>query len=154
MIRKKIKIAAMILSIMFFSQAHIALGIDKITELFMKYNPKQAVEFTQIVREAGEKYKIDPNIIAAIIVRESGVRPTVISKGGDYGLMQVRYKVHCDKVKNANELLEPRINIFIGTQIFAQYFAQKKTLRGALLRYSGGNKTLANRVISTLGKLK
>lgn len=144
----------MLFGITLFCQAHIALGIDKITELFMKYNPRQAVEFTQIVREAGEKYEVDPNVIAAIIVRESSVRPTVISKGGDYGLMQIRYKVHKDKVKNAAELLDPRINVFVGTQIFAQYFAQKKTLRGALLRYSGGNKTLASRVISTLEKLK
>ena len=128
----------------------IAEASDKITTLFMKYNRKQAAQITYFVREAGKKYDIEPEIIAAIIVVESGVRPYVISKGGDYGLMQVRYKVHKDKVKTANDLLDPKTNIFVGARIFRQYYEQKKTLRGALIRYSGGNKKMAAKVLKVL----
>lgn len=123
---------------------------DKITTLFMKYNRKQATRIAYFVREAGKKYDIEPEIIASIIVVESSVRPHVISRGGDYGLMQVRYKVHKDKVKTANDLLDPKTNIFIGTRIFKQYYEQKKTLRGALIRYSGGNKKMAAKVLKVL----
>ena len=123
---------------------------DKITTLFMRYNKKQAAQFTTYVREAGKKFDVESEIIASIIVVESGVRPYVISKGGDYGLMQVRYKVHKNRVKNANQLLDPKTNIFIGTQIFKQYYEQKKDLRGALIRYSGGNKKMAEKVLRIL----
>ena len=123
---------------------------DKITTLFMKYNAAQASAFSAIVREAGKEFDIEPEIIASIIVVESGVRPHVISRGGDYGLMQVRYRVHKNKVKSANELLDPKTNIFIGTKIFKQCYEKKKTLRGALIRYSGGNKKMAAKVLKVL----
>ena len=143
-----VKIIAAI--IIFLCCIEMSEGSDAIAELFARYNKKQATEFAAIVREIGEDFGIQPEVIASIIVVESGVRSWVISKGGDYGLMQVRYKVHRDKVKDASELLDPRTNIHVGTKIFAQYYAQKKTLRGALLRYSGGNKTMAERVLSIL----
>ena len=123
---------------------------DKITELLAKYNKAQAGAFAAIVREAGKEYGIEPEIIASIIVVESGARPSVISKGGDYGLMQVRYKVHADKVSSANELLDPKTNVFVGTEIFSQYYRQKKTLHGALVRYSGGNQKMAAKVLRVL----
>ncbi|MBQ9420066.1 MAG: transglycosylase SLT domain-containing protein [Synergistaceae bacterium] len=146
----EIRIAKIVAAVIIICTVKMAFGADKITELFMKYNPKQAAEITEIVYDAGKKYGVDPNVIAAIIVRESGVRPRVISKGGDYGLMRVRWKVHRDKVRNAAELLNPRTNIYVGTRIFAEYYRRQKSLRGALLRYSGGNKTLADRVLRTL----
>ena len=123
---------------------------DKIAELFMKYNKAQANAFAAIVREAGKEYDVKPEVIASIIVIESGVRPYVISKGGDYGLMQVRYKVHKNKVKSANELLDPKTNIFVGTRIFKQCYLREKNLYGALVRYSGGNKKMAGKVLRVL----
>ena len=136
--------------IIFLCCIEISEASDKIETLFMKYNRKQAVRIAYFVREAGKKYDIEPEIIASIIVVESGVRPHVISRGGDYGLMQVRYKVHKDKVKSANHLLDPKTNIFIGTRIFKQYYEQKKDLRKALIRYSGGNKKMAAKVLKVL----
>jgi len=128
----------------------IAEASDKIETLFMKYNKRQAVRIAEFVREAGKKFDIEPEIIASIIVVESSVRPYAISRGGDYGLMQIRYKVHKDKVKSANHLLDPKTNIFIGTKIFKQYYEQKRDLRKALIRYSGGNKKMAAKVLKVL----
>ena len=142
------KIIAAIIIILFVVQA--CESNDKIAELFMKYNKAQANAFAAIVREAGKEYDVKPEVIASIIVIESGVRPYVISKGGDYGLMQVRYKVHKNKVKSANELLDPKTNIFVGTRIFKQYYSREKSLYNALVRYSGGNKKMAGKVLRVL----
>lgn len=139
--------------IIFLCCIEVCEAADNITELFMKYNKGQAAAFVAIVREAGKEYEIAPEVIASIIVVESSVRPHVISKGGDYGLMQVRYRVHKDKVKNANELLDPKTNIFIGTKIFSQCYSQKKNLFDALVRYSGGNKKMAKKVLLVLKKI-
>lgn len=91
-----------------------------------------------------------------MIVHESNARTNAISKGGDYGLMQVRWKVHRKDfgIKNSADLLNPELNIDVGTQIFARYYAQKKTIRKALLRYSAGNVKLANKILKTYGGLK
>ena len=124
---------------------------QSISRLFMSYNRKlsrtQANYFADLAFEAGAKYHISPALIAAIIVCESSARPNVISKGGDYGLMQVRYKVH--KVKN---LLNPRVNIFAGTRILAQY-RKGRTLKVALKRYSGGSKKYARKILKVLRKI-
>ncbi len=125
---------------------------NAIEELFKKYNPKQAHYIMQIVRDVAKEKQVDARIIASIIVHESGVKPHAISKGGDYGLMQVRWHIHrktYPQLKNARMLLEVKTNVQIGTDIFARYYAQKKTLRGALMRYNGGSKRLADKVIRT-----
>ena len=84
----------------------------------MRYNRNlsrtQADYFADLVFEASAEYHVPQALIAAIIMCESSARPNVISKGGDYGLMQVRYRVH--KIRN---LLDPRVNIFAGTKILA-----------------------------------
>ena len=133
-------------------------GADKISALFAKYNPQQAKEIAEIVRNTAEAQSINPNIIAAMIVHESGVRPKVISKGGDYGLMQIRWRVHrrtYGEIRtSAAPLFDPMTNIKIGTDIFARYYAKKKTLKGALLRYSGGNNAYARKVLKTFGALE
>ena len=90
--------------------------------LFTKVNPKlepvNAKKYAEIVIEASEKFKQDPYVIAAIIVHESTVNNKALSKGGDYGLMQVRWKVHekaikqrFPKVKTAKDMFDARTNI-------------------------------------------
>lgn len=124
---------------------------QSISRLFMRYNRNlsrtQANYFADLTFKAGAKYYISPALIAAIIICESSARPRVISKGGDYGLMQVRYRVH--KVEN---LLNPEINIFTGTRIFAQY-RKGRSLYSALTRYSGGSKRYAQKVLKVLRKI-
>ena len=122
-----------------------------INNLFSRYHAPK--ELTGIVISAGEKFGVDPKVIAAIIVVESSAKPKAVSKGGDYGLMQIRWNVHkkdiqrrFPSIKTAEDLLDPSVNVQIGTEIFARY-SQRNTLRGALLRYSGGNKTMAEKVL-------
>ena len=124
----------------------------------MHYNNKitlqYALRLSRIVSREGSKYNINPYIIAAIIVRESSVRTRVISKTGDYGLMQINLKAHRRKIRSPEDLFNPDINIALGTRIFADCLKHSKSLRSALIRYSGGNKTMAKRVLRTLRELE
>lgn len=132
-----------------------------IVSLFTEKNPKlsksTAENYASIILEAAKKYNQDPYIIAAIIVHESTVNNKAVSKGGDYGLMQIRWKVHAPdikkeypKVKNASGLFDARTNIFYGTKIFASGMAKvNNDVRKGILRYSAGNSKLADKVIAT-----
>ena len=128
-----------------------------ISRLFMRYNRnlsrKQANHFADLTFEAGAEYHVSPALIAAIIVCESSARPSVISKTGDYGLMQIHYNAHKNKISKRSDLFNPRINIFLGTRIFSQY-CKGRTLRSALTRYSGGNKSYASKVIRMLRNIQ
>ncbi len=131
------------------------------TEANPRLQPKDAKNYAEIILQAGKKYKIDPYVIAALIVNESTVERTAKSRGGDYGLMQVRWKVHekaikkqFPKVKSAKDMFDPKINIFYGTDILAYCMKKaKNSVRGGILRYSAGNAELADRVISIVNRL-
>ena len=165
---KTIALLLVIVTLIAIVGARQAYGQDKtqlIVELFSHYNKslsqQQAGELANLVLQAGAQFKVDPFIIASIIVRESGARPWVISKGGDYGLMQVRWRVRQNwirqkypQVKDTSDLLKPEVNIFIGAEIFAGYYAKRGTIRSGLLCYSAGNKTLADRVLATVRELE
>ena len=111
-------ITLIIILLTFWAISASATTRASISRLFMRYNRNlsrtQADYFADLVFEASAEYHVPQAFIAAIIMCESSARPNVISKGGDYGLMQVRYRVH--KIRN---LLDPRVNIFAGTKILA-----------------------------------
>ena len=136
-----------------------------IYQLFTKTNQKLAAgtakKYVDIVMAAAKKYKQDPYVIAAIIVHESTVNAKAVSKGGDYGLMQVRYKVHekaikaeYPKVKRASDMFDARTNIFFGTRILSECAAKSKDLKGTLLRYSGGGGKVSAKVMNTVKQLQ
>lgn len=134
--------------------------------LFTKANPKisaaTAKKYSELVIEASEKYKQDPYVIAAIIVHESTVNNKAVSKGGDYGLMQVRWKYHKDavrkifpKVKHPHDMFDARVNIFYGTKLFGEYLRKANNdLRGGLMGYSAGGTKLTRKVLATVKDLQ
>ena len=136
-----------------------------IYQLFTKANPKldagTVKKYVDIVMAAGEEYKQDPYVIAAIIVHESTVNAKAVSKGGDYGLMQVRWKVHekaikaeYPKVKKASDFFDARTNVFFGTRILSECAAKSKDTRGALMLYSGGGEKITAKVLNTVKELQ
>ena len=136
-----------------------------IYQLFTKSNPKlqaaSAKKYTELVIQAGSKYKQDPYVIAAIIVHESTVNYKAVSKGGDYGLMQVRWSVHekaikqeYPKIRKAADFFDPKTNIFFGTRILSECAAKSKNLKGTLLRYSGGGEKITAKVLNTVKQLQ
>ena len=136
-----------------------------IYQLFTKHNPKlsgtDAKKYAEIVIEAAEKYKQDPYVIAGIIVHESTVNNKAVSKGGDYGLMQVRWKVHekaikkeFPKVRKASDMFDARTNIFYGTEIFTYYMKKANNdVKKGLMGYSAGSERLTSKVLATVKEL-
>ena len=138
---------------------------SNISKLFISVNPslnsKTATNYAKIIIKASEKYKQDPYAIAALIVHESTVNNKAISKGGDYGLMQIRWSVHekaikkkFPKVKKAKDILDAKINIYYGTELFADCTKKGGSTRGGVLRYSAGNEKLADKVMNTVKELQ
>lgn len=167
-LRKKILIAVVLLIIFsspVYSAAkkHDSTG-KNISELFMSANPslsaKIANSYTGLVLEACRKFKQDPYAIAAIIVHESTVNNKAVSKGGDYGLMQIHWSAHSStvkrrfKIKDGKGLFDPRINIFYGTEIFASCMAKSKSLREGFMRYSSGSERLTAKALATVQELR
>ena len=156
--------------ILIFSAASFAAAKNpdakarNIYQLFMKANPSlsagTAKKYVEIVQEAAKKYKQDSYVIAAMIVHESTVNAKAVSKGGDYGLMQVRWKVHekaikkeYPKIKKASDFFDARTNIFFGTRILSECAAKSKNISGALTLYCGGGSKMPAKVLKTVNEL-
>jgi soluble lytic murein transglycosylase-like protein len=137
-----------------------------IASLLRKYNKKlnnqEAYNYAIFIIQASEKFGQNPFVIASMVVTESSARYDAVSKGGDYGLMQVRWRVHGKKIKSkyphiakAKDMLNPKNNLLVGTEIFSTYHATaKKDVRQALMYYSAGNKRMAEKVITLASQLE
>lgn len=136
-----------------------------IIALMRHYNSKlsqqAASQYAEYILQAGEKFQQDPFVVAAMIVKESSARHDAVSRGGDYGLMQVRWRVHrrsitqkYPHIKNAKAIMDPKYNILVGTEILARYCASADDLRGGLMRYSAGNRKFAENVFIVLKGLQ
>jgi soluble lytic murein transglycosylase-like protein len=74
-------------------------------------------ELAVLVRSASERYRLDEALVAALIYVESRFKPDARSPKGALGLMQLmpdtaaRYGV-----TSARDLLDPRINVDVGTR--------------------------------------
>jgi len=92
-------------------------------------------------REA-QVHNLSPLLVLAIIETESGFRHQVVNTYGAMGLMQVVPRWHPEKLspfEESSQLLNPEVNIRVGTQILAEYLERKNgNLPRALAKYSGG----------------
>lgn len=99
--------------------------------------------------EAQKHPDVTPELILAVIQKESSLRPWVKSNYGAEGLMQVVRRWHPEKVQDEESLLEPDVNIRVGAQILQEYIRQKQgDLKAALVKYSGNAKGYANYVLA------
>jgi hypothetical protein len=92
-------------------------------------------EITKLAKEAGDKYRISPSLILAVIKSESDFQPEEVSYKGAVGLMQIipKYTEY-----TAEELKDPRINIFTGAKILRDNLEQFKSVKRALEAYNAG----------------
>ena len=138
---------------------------ESIAAFLQRHNRKlneKAHEYADLIMQVCEKFGQDPFVIAALVVTESTAKNDAVSRGGDYGLMQVRWRVHRKKIQdkyphivNARDMFDPRDNLMVGTEIFSTYHATaKQDVRGALMRYSAGNKRMADRVFALRSQLE
>lgn len=91
--------------------------------------------------EVCEDYDIDPAIIIAIIDRESDFRDWLKGDGGEsYGLMQVKYKYHADRMYSLGyaDLMDPYANTHTGISYLASLIDYGYGIEWALMAYNGG----------------
>lgn len=80
----------------------------------------------------------DPFLMLAIMQVESRFDYTAVSKAGAVGLLQVLPSQHMNKITNIQHVYDPKRNIQLGTQIFAEYRDwYKGDVQKALLQYNG-----------------
>ena len=95
--------------------------------------------------EIGEKAKLDPTLILAIMAIESGFNPFAQSPVGAQGLMQVMTKVHTDKYENFGGKLaafDPVTNLRVGVKVLQECISRAGSVEGGLKFYVGaGNNT-------------
>ncbi len=75
-----------------------------------------------IITEAAAKYRLDPNLLAAVAFKESRYNPTAVSRIGAEGIMQLKPKTaRYLGVKNS---FDPRDNVFGGAKYLSQLMKQ------------------------------
>jgi soluble lytic murein transglycosylase-like protein len=67
-----------------------------------------------IINDAAHQYSVDPNLIAAMVFRESAFNPTAVSSRGAQGLMQLMPKTA--QALGVRNSFDPRDNVFGGTR--------------------------------------
>jgi soluble lytic murein transglycosylase-like protein len=120
-----------------------------------------AASFVSIAYRAGEQHSVDPLLILAVMAVESRYNPVAESVMGAKGLMQVIPKWHLDKLMDyggEHAVLEPEVNILVGTQILREYTRRVGDQEFALLMYAGAvdvpGSQYANKVLAERARLE
>jgi soluble lytic murein transglycosylase-like protein len=96
--------------------------------------------FVSAAYRAGSQYDVDPMLVLAVMAVESRYNPVAESGVGARGLMQVMPKFHLDKLAahgGEPALLEPEVNILVGTRILREYQRRFGDVETALQMYAG-----------------
>jgi soluble lytic murein transglycosylase-like protein len=109
--------------------------------------PESIQQWKIIIETSAADSGLDPNLIAAVMLQESGGNPQAYSSSGAVGLLQVMPKdgiaseFMCGGLPcfinrpTINELLEPQFNIQYGSRYIAKLIQQKGSKREALRVY-------------------
>ena len=90
--------------------------------------------------ELGERTKLDPTLILAVMAIESGFNPFAQSPVGAQGLMQVMTRVHSDKYENFGGQLaafDPVSNLRVGVKVLQESIRRAGSLQEGLKFYVG-----------------
>ena len=90
--------------------------------------------------EIGQKVKLDPTLILAVMAIESGFNPFAQSPVGAQGLMQVMTQVHQEKYENLGGKLaafDPVTNLRVGVKVLQECIARAGSVEGGLKYYVG-----------------
>lgn len=99
-----------------------------------------ASTFVSTAYYAGSLHSVDPVLILAVMAIESRYNPVAESSMGAKGLMQVIPKYHLEKLSDhggEHALLDPEVNILVGTEILREYHRRFGDLEAALQMYAG-----------------
>ena len=103
------------------------------------------LEYTEYVKKYANEYNVDEYLIYAIIKAESNFEPNAESHRGAKGLMQLMYSTAEDIAKrinvnlNEDNILEPDININLGTKYISMLIQKYDNINLALAAYNAGS---------------
>ena len=75
-------------------------------------------EVNSLIKEASSKNKVDPSLLRAVMVQESGLRPCAISTAGAMGLMQIMPETADDL--GLEDPFDPSANVNAGAKYLKQ----------------------------------
>ncbi|MBP6019845.1 MAG: transglycosylase SLT domain-containing protein [Burkholderiaceae bacterium] len=112
-------------------------------------------EFVDLAwKEASKHNGMPPELLIAIMQKESSLRPKVESRYGAQGLMQIVRRWHHDKLHPSESLFDPEVNIRVGAEVLEEYLDDAGgSLSIALGKYSGDAQGYATRVLNESYKL-
>jgi soluble lytic murein transglycosylase-like protein len=106
------------------------------------------------------RHRVDPLLVLAVAAIESGFNPFAESAFGALGLMQVIPRFHMEKVgaDGVVALLDPAVNIDVGTRILAEYLGRAGKVDAALQIYGGASEdptsSYSGRVLAERARLE
>jgi len=118
-------------------------------------------EYSEYVTKYSQEYNVDENLIYALIKAESNFQVDAISNKNALGLMQLMPST-AEEVANKNgiqlteeNILEPDVNINIGTKYISTLLEKYECVEIALAAYNAGignvNKWIENEIIKADG---
>ena len=105
-----------------------------------KVAPEPVSRIVQEAWELGQRAKLDPTLILAVMAVESSFNPFAQSHVGAQGLMQVMTRIHDDKYQNfggQHAAFDPLTNLRVGVQVLKDCIAQAGSVEGGLKHYVG-----------------
>lgn len=104
--------------------------------------------------EAEKRDGLEPELLIAIMQKESSLRPRVQSRYGAQGLMQVVRRWHREKLHPSESLFDPEVNIRVAADILEEYLELAGgSLSEALGKYSGNARGYPNKILKESRKL-
>lgn len=118
-------------------------------------------DYSEYVTKYAQEYEVDENLIYALIKAESNFDADAVSNKDAQGLMQLMYSTAEDVAKKngieltEDNILEPDININIGTKYISTLLNKYECVEVALAAYNAGSgnvdKWIANGTIKADG---
>jgi hypothetical protein len=105
-----------------------------------KVAPEPVSRIVQEAWELGQRARIDPTLILAVMAVESSFNPFAQSPVGAQGLMQVMTRIHDDKYERFggnHAAFDPLTNLRVGVQVLKDCIAQAGSVEGGLKYYVG-----------------
>ncbi len=102
-------------------------------------------QYSEYISKYSSEYEIDENLIYALIKAESNFKCNAVSTSNAKGLMQLMYPT-AEEIANKNgielteeNILEPDVNINLGTIYISELIEKYKSIEVALAAYNAGS---------------
>lgn len=105
-----------------------------------KVAPEPVSRLVQEAWAVGQRAKLEPTLILAIMAIESGFNPFAQSPVGAQGLMQVMTRVHDEKYEpfgGNHAAFDPVTNLRVGVEVLKECISRAGSLEGGLKYYVG-----------------